>query len=103
MRRIRLLAATISLFATLTVLATTECAAQATYNRTSAPARPVGSASVVLKPTQINFDFGGAATSLGPKGDWTIKALVSHRGLLCATYSVGIRYGMGSPGCSKKP
>jgi hypothetical protein len=100
MRRIRLLAATIALFATLTVLAATEGAAQTTYNRTSAPARPVGSASVVLKPTQINFDFGGTTTSLGPNGDWTIKALVSHRGLLCATYSVGIRYGIGSPGCS---
>lgn len=100
MRRIRLLAATISVFATLTVLAATDSAAQATYSRTTAPARAVGSASVVLKPTQIDFNFGGATTSLGPKGDWTIKALVSHRGLLCATYSVGIRYGMGSPGCS---
>jgi len=77
-----------------------ECAAQTTYSRSTAPAQAVGSASVVLKPEQLDFNFGGGKASLRPQGGWTVEASVSHRGLLCGEYSVGVRFGIGRPGCT---
>ncbi len=87
-------------FAAATLFSAAESAAQSTTSRTTAPARAIGSASVVLKPQQLDFNFGGTTASLGPKGDWSIKGLVSHRGLLCGDYSIGVRFGVGSPECS---
>jgi len=71
-----------------------------TYSRTQAQARPVGNVSVVVRPSQINFNFGAGQASLTPKGEWTVEARVRHNGLLCADYSVGVRFGIGRPGCS---
>jgi hypothetical protein len=71
-----------------------------TYGREQAQARPIGNVSVVLRPSQINFNFGGGSASLSPKGEWTVEARVRHNGLLCADYSVGMRFGIGRPGCS---
>jgi hypothetical protein len=100
MRPVRPLAAVIAPLAALLLFAATESAAQASYSRTSAPAQAVGSASVVLKPNQLDFNFGAGKATLTPKGEWTVEASVSHRGLLCGEYSVGIRFGIGRPGCS---
>ena len=100
MCRARLISSILASFAAAILFSSSESAAQSTTSRTTAPAQAIGSASVVLKPRQLDFNFGGTTTSLGPKGDWTINALVSHRGLLFATYAVGVRYGTGSPGCS---
>jgi hypothetical protein len=92
--------------AALTML-TTAAAAQSplesrtTYSRTTAPAQAIGSVSVVLKAQQLEFNFGGGTASLGPKGDWTVQGRVNHRGLFCAEYSLGVRFGIGRPGCSK--
>jgi len=101
MRRLQPLTAVTVPFAALLLLVAGECAAQATYSRASAPAQAVGSASVVLKPELLNFNFGGGKASLNPKGEWTVETSVSHRGLLCGEYSVGVRFGIGKPGCSK--
>jgi hypothetical protein len=100
MRHFQPLTAVIALFAALMFFLAAESAAQSTTSRTTAPARAIGSASVVLKPQQLDFNFGGANASLGPRGDWSIKGLVSHRGLLCGDYSIGVRFGVGSPECS---
>ncbi|KPK33878.1 MAG: hypothetical protein AMJ66_04675 [Betaproteobacteria bacterium SG8_40] len=100
MRPDRPFAAVIAPLAALLLCAATESAAQTTYDRSSAPAQAVGSASVVLKPNQLDFDFGGGKATLSPKGEWTIEASVTHRGLLCGEYSVGLRFGIGRPGCS---
>lgn len=97
MRTARPLAA--ALLAPLLFVAT-ESAAQATYSRSQASAQAVGAESVVLKPQQLVFNFGSGKAALEPKGEWTIEASVAHRGLLCAEYSVGIRFGIGRPGCS---
>jgi hypothetical protein len=43
------------------------------------------------------FDFSGYL--LGD-GTWQVSSPVTHRGLLCATYEVGVRFGVGSPGCT---
>jgi hypothetical protein len=72
-----------------------------TYSRVQAQARAIGNVSVVLRPSQLSFDFGGGSrTSLSPKGEWSVEARVHHNGLLCADYSVGVRFGIGRPGCS---
>jgi len=101
MRPVRPLAAVIAPLAAMLFLAASESAAQTTtYQRAKAPAQAVGSASVVLKPEELDFNFGGGKATLGPKGEWTIEASVYHRGLLCGDYSVGIRFGIGRPGCN---
>jgi len=100
MRRVQPLTAVIASFAALFFFTAGECAAQATYSRTTAPAQAIGSVSVVLKAQQLDFNFGGGTASLGPKGDWTVQGRVNHRGLLCGEYSVGVRFGIGRPGCT---
>lgn len=72
-----------------------------TYSRAQAQARAIGNVSVVLRPSQLSFDFGsGSKASLSPKGEWSVEARVPHSGLFCADYSVGVRFGIGRPGCS---
>lgn len=100
MRPVCPLAAATACFAALALLAASESAAQATYSRTSAPAQAIGGASVVLKPQQLDFNFGGTRATLSPRGEWTIEGPVAHRGLLCGEYSLGIRFGIGRPGCA---
>ncbi|MDX1375889.1 MAG: hypothetical protein R3357_10025 [Burkholderiales bacterium] len=100
MRPVRPLSAVTAALAALLFLVAAESAAQATYQRTTAPARPIGAASVVLKPQQLDFDFGGSRATLRPKGEWTIEGSVAHRGLLCGEYALGIRFGIGRPGCA---
>ena len=102
MRQVRPPTTVIASCAALLVCAAGESAAQSTttYSRTSAPAQAVGSASVVLKPSQLDFNFGNAKASLTPKGEWTVEGSVSHRGFFCAEYSLGIRFGIGRPGCA---
>jgi len=43
------------------------------------------------------FDFSGYL--LGD-GTWQVSSPVTHHGLLCATYEVGVRFGVGNPGCT---
>jgi len=53
MRRVQPLTAVIASFAALFFFTAGECAAQATYSRTTAPAQAIGSVSVVLKAQQL--------------------------------------------------
>jgi len=100
MHTARPLAAAIAALAALLLLAATQSAAQETYSRSRVAAQAVGSESVVLKPQQLVFGFGSGKATLEPKGEWTIESTVSHRGLLCGEYSVGVRFGIGRPACS---
>ena len=43
------------------------------------------------------FDFEGYL--LGD-GTWHLESRVSHGRLVCATYEVGLRFGVGNPGCT---
>lgn len=48
------------------------------------------------------FDFGrniGKAW-LAERGELKIETWVQHRGLRCATYEIGIRFGQGEPACT---
>lgn len=100
MCRARLMSWILASFAAATLFAGSQSAAQSTTSRTTAPAHAVGSASVVLRPRQLDFNFGATRATLDAKGGWNVEGSVSHRGLLCAEYSIGLRFGSGSPDCS---
>jgi hypothetical protein len=100
MRRAKRLAVALASFAALSALAAADCAADETTRSATAPARRIGAESVVLKPQRLEFNFGRGTASLSPKGEWTVEGRVNHNGLLCAEYSVGVRFGIGKPDCS---
>ncbi len=47
-----------------------------------------------------NFRFGEFTGWLKRDGTWHIEGPVRHRGLLCGTYEVGMRFGVGKPECT---
>ena len=51
------------------------------------------------KSQQLNFKYANAKAILRQSGDIIIEGNVTHKGLRCATYSGGIRFGKGNPGC----
>jgi hypothetical protein len=51
------------------------------------------------KTAKLEFDFGDFRGWGRRDGSWNIEGEISHRGLLCATYSLALRIGHGSPGC----
>jgi hypothetical protein len=44
------------------------------------------------------FDFSGYL--LGD-GTWQVSSPITHGALICATYEVGVRFGIGNPGCTE--
>jgi len=53
-----------------------------------------------FKPQRKDFRFGGFTAWLKRGGEWHIEGSVRHRGLLCGTYEVGMRFGVGNPDCT---
>ena len=51
------------------------------------------------KNQQLDFKFANAKATLRQNGYIFIEGTVTHKGLLCGTYSGGIRFGKGNPGC----
>lgn len=47
-----------------------------------------------------NFRFGEFTGWLKRDGTWHIEGPVRHRGLLCGTYEVGMRFGVGKMECT---
>lgn len=83
------------------LVAASTCRAEEGYElRASAPARAAPTDSVVRVPERLDFNFGELRLWLRKTGAWQIEGEVSHRGLLCGTYEVGIRFGAGNPGCA---
>jgi hypothetical protein len=70
--------------------------------RSSAPAVPAASIAADGRIDRLEFDFGRnrGKASLARKGELSIETWVQHRGFLCATYEVGVRFGHGDPGCA---
>lgn len=52
------------------------------------------------KLARTEFDFREIDGWLRTDGSWHIKGWVEHSGLRCATYAVGVRFGVGTQGCS---
>ena len=72
------------------------------FGRRNAPAVPSLSFEKGDPINRKDFDFGrnvGKAW-LAERGELRIETWIQHRGLLCATYEVGIRFGRGEPACT---
>jgi hypothetical protein len=67
-----------------------------------APARPSVSITPDGRHQRLEFDFGRNRGSgwLARNGEMLIDTWVQHRGLFCAEYEVGLRFGVGLPGCT---
>lgn len=67
---------------------------------TSAPRRTY---SLDVRPqiNRLDFDFGSRESDawLNSGGDFQVRDWISHPNLLCATYRLGMRFGVGRPGC----
>lgn len=72
------------------------------YRRNVAPAANSFMLNKEGRPDRLEFDFGRARGTawLAQQGDLRVETWVQHRGLLCATYEVGIRFGHGESGCT---
>lgn len=53
-----------------------------------------------FKLQRKDFRFGGYTAWLKRGGEWQIEGTVRHRGLICGTYELGLRFGVGSPDCT---
>lgn len=47
-----------------------------------------------------DFRFFSYKAWLNPNGEWYIEGPISHKGLLCGTYELGMRFGVGVNGCT---
>ena len=67
----------------------------------SAPAQITYSLDAKRKPKRLDFDFraGDSRAWINDDGDFQVSGWIKHSGLLCATYRMGVRFGVGSPGC----
>jgi hypothetical protein len=67
----------------------------------SAQAHPTYSLDAKPRINRLDFDFrtGESTAWLNDKGDFHLQGWLNHRGLLCATYRMGVRFGIGAPGC----
>ena len=74
---------------------------QAGESGLSAPAQPTYSLDGQTEITRLDFDFreGESRAWLNRDGDVQTRGWVLHRGLLCATYRMGLRFGTGNPAC----
>lgn len=67
----------------------------------SAPAQITYSLDARPKPERLDFDFraGDSHAWINDGGDFQVSGWIKHSGLWCATYRMGVRFGVGSPGC----
>lgn len=72
------------------------------YRSNFAPARPSVSITPDGRHQRLEFDFGRNRGTgwLARNGEMLLDTWVQHRGLLCAEYEVGLRFGVGLPGCT---
>jgi hypothetical protein len=67
----------------------------------NAQARPTYSLDANPHVNRLDFDFrvNESTAWLNADGDFHLHGWVRHRSLLCATYKMGVRFGIGAPGC----
>lgn len=66
----------------------------------TAIARPAAEWDETGKPARIDFDFGDFKMWARKRGGWQIEGWLHHRGLLCGTYYIAVRFGVGEQGCN---
>lgn len=74
---------------------------QAGESGLSAPTQPTYSLDGRQTLARLDFDFreGESRAWLNQDGDLQVRGWIKHRGLLCATYRMGVRFGSGAPAC----
>jgi len=67
----------------------------------TAPSRRTYSLDANPQINRLDFDFRASESTawLNIGGDFHLHGWVRHRSLLCATYQMGVRFGIGAPGC----
>ncbi len=67
----------------------------------TAQARRTYSLDAKPRINRLDFDFraGESSAWLNADGDFHVHGWVAHRSLRCATYRLGMRFGIGAPGC----
>jgi len=75
-------------------------AAFASENRAQAPALFPNVQMEGFELQRKNFRFGEFTGWLKRDGTWHIEGPVRHNGLLCGTYEVGVRFGIGEQECT---
>lgn len=73
---------------------------KAAERRSLAAAQHLSITAEGFKPQRKDFRFGGFTAWLKRGGEWHIEGSVRHRGLLCGTYELGMRFGIGKPDCT---
>lgn len=78
-----------------------ETSLEANESGVTAAARPTYSLDAKPRINRLDFDFrtDESAAWLNSAGDFHVHGWIRHRGLLCATYRLGLRFGIGAPGC----
>lgn len=66
----------------------------------SAVARKSVDFGVGAQPQKTEFKFDSASAWLRENGTFKVEAEIKHGSLLCGTYEVGVRFGIGKPACS---
>ena len=66
----------------------------------SAPTRISLADAAAGKRTRLEFGSDEFKGWLRNNGEWYVEGDVTHMGLVCADYEMGLRFGTGSPGCS---
>ena len=67
----------------------------------TAPGQPSYSVSTPPAINRLDFDFRVEETRawVNEAGDFQVSGWIKHNGLLCGTYRMGLRFGIGAPGC----
>ena len=67
----------------------------------TAPARPTYSLDAQPHINRLDFEFRPSESTawMNASGDFHLRGWVKHASLLCATYQMGMRFGIGAPGC----
>lgn len=50
---------------------------------------------------QKNFNFPASKGQLKKNGEWVVEGSLTHHGLLCGDYEVGVRFGIAKEGCTE--
>jgi hypothetical protein len=93
-------ALSLSALAVVVCLAAASRNAGATEQRSQAAAQSPQVTADGYTLQRKDFRFGDFSGWLKRGGEWQIEGPVRHRGLRCGTYEIGMRFGIGNPGCT---